>query len=118
MSNVIPAVLIVATIIKLTDLFTHLTKIGDAASRNAIVKSVVAIAAALGVILLAAQTTIAGGYPLHGILPVETGVTLGSLSFWDALFASMVFGLTGGSLVDIRKALDNTDSAAQPSIVG
>jgi len=115
--SIVPTAMILFTVIKITDLITHLVNIGQVASRNALIKSLVAVIGAFSGLALAANATITKNFDLHTILPVAQGSVLKSLNASSVVLAALMLGLGSGTLVDFRKALDNTDSAQQPTIL-
>ena len=60
--------------------------------------------------MLAAQSDFAGGLEYGGL-------SLATMNIWSQLLVGLSVASTGSVVVDFRKALDNTDSAAKPSLV-
>lgn len=118
MDTVVPGLILIVCIVGAVDFLTNLkaTFTGDKVALNAVVKVALAWAAAVGIVLLAAQTTIAKGYDLNTILPVDAGTTLKSLSFADACFAALVIAFNGSIIASFRKAIDGSQTASQPSL--
>lgn len=62
------------------------------------------------VVVLAAQTDFAGGISIGDM-------TLSTLNFWSLVFVGLTLASVGSFAVDLRKAIDNGDSAVKPSLL-
>lgn len=102
----VPAVAMLALVLKVVD-FLRYAKAGDL---NGVVTQLIVWISGVAVLLLVAQTTWASTISV-------SGVTLSHLSFWSVVFAGFTVS-SGASLVkDTLKAVDNTNSAALPTLL-
>lgn len=77
---------------------------------NGVVTQLCSWSVAVGVVMLASQT----------LWAAEVGVgsvTLADLDLWSQVFVGLFIGSAGSSLVEILKAVDNTQSTAKPSLL-
>jgi hypothetical protein len=65
----------------------------------------------VAVIALAAQADIAAGLDI-------AGTPLGQLDFPSQIFVGLSLGSAGSTVVDFRKAIDQSDSAREPALGG
>ncbi len=102
----LPAIAMIALIGKVVD-FLRYAKSRDV---NGVFTQLIAWVAGVVGVLVAAQTTFAAAIPIGDRM-------LGTFSLWDQIF----FGLSAASLystfVDTKKAVDNTNSAAIPTLL-
>ncbi len=102
-------ILIIMGLVKKTVDFARYIKAGDI---NAVATQVLAWAAGFGALALAAHTPWAAGL-------VFGDVSLASMNIAAQIFAGIAIGSSGSVLlVDVPKALDNTQSAAVPPLIG
>jgi hypothetical protein len=79
---------------------------------NAVVTQVLVWVIGVAAIFVAGQADITADLAVPGL----TGV-LGDLDFASVVLAGWILGSTGSFAFDIRKAIDNSDSAAEPSLL-
>ncbi len=102
----VPAIAMVALIKKLVD-FVRYAKNGDI---NGIVTQIVAWAAGIAIFFLAAQSDWADG--------IEIGDrALSVLNGWSLVLAGATFGSVASTAQDLFKSVDNTNSAAIPTLL-
>jgi len=107
----VPVVAMGLLIIKLIDFFRYLAAYPRTRDLNGIVTQLVAWIAGVVVLLLVANTSWAPNIVIGGF-------ALSKLGFWSLVFYGMATA-SGASLTnDLRKALDNHQSAAVPTLVG
>jgi hypothetical protein len=95
-----------ALILKVVDFLRY----AKARDYNGVLTQAITWVAGVVVLLLVAQTTWAAMISV-------AGVPLGKLGFWSVVFAGLTVS-SGASLVnDYRKALDNSNSAAIPTLL-
>lgn len=97
--SVITVSSLVTLIYTVVNFLKHCTNLGDVASRNAVVTQLIVWLAAFAILLLGAQSAIAGGIPL---LP---GWVLSKLDVPSLILISLSFGSAGSFLYD-RTAKD------------
>lgn len=78
---------------------------------NAALTLVCLFAAGVGALALAAHASVT----MHTIIP-GTNVELGQLEFASLMMLGLMVTSTGSTVYDFKKAVDNTDSAAQPPL--
>jgi hypothetical protein len=93
---------------KVVSTFKNLT---TAASRGAAYTQLVVWAVAIALTFAASEAELTEAYVLPG-----TTQPLGAFDGWSLLLVGLMAGSTGSVLWDFRKAFDNTDSAAEPSL--
>ncbi len=103
----VPIVVMLATVAKVVD-FVRYLRVGD---RNAIAVQVLAWAAGFGLVALAAHTPWAAGLDFGGF-------TLDRLNIASQLLAGIAVGSSASAFVDAKKAVDNSQSAAVPPLLG
>lgn len=64
------------------------------------------------VLLIAAQADVTQGLVIWGTQ------RLGALDFWSLVLAGLSLSSTGSFGFDVKSAIDNTDSAAEPQLLG
>lgn len=102
----LPVVAMAALTLKLIDLARY----GRAGDVNGIVTQLASWTAGVLVVLLVAQTDWADG--------IEIGdMNLSTLGFWSLVFYGMSAGSAASVVKDSLKAVDNTNSAAIPTLV-
>jgi len=108
---IVPLVLLGTLTLKLTDFFKYLSNYRDASSRNAAVTQFTAWGIGVGSIFLLSATDFANQVSYGGH-------ALDTLN----IFTRILLGVTGTSLLstvyDFKKAIDNSDSAATPALIG
>ncbi len=102
----IPAVAMIALVLKVVD-FLRYAKNGDV---NGVVTQLSVWIAGILVVMLVAQTQWAEVIPIGN-------VPLSSLSIWDQIFAGLGAGALASAAKDTTKAVDNTNSAAIPTLL-
>jgi hypothetical protein len=88
---------------------TSLVKFLAARSFGDVLTQLVAWIAGVGVILIAANADITSDL-------VVAGNTLGSMNFWSQVLVGLSLGSLGSFAYDVKAAVDNTDTAREPSI--
>ena len=78
---------------------------------NAFVTQVIAWVVGIGVIALAAQADLAAGIDIGGVL-------LQDLDFASQVFVGLGLASAASFAFDVKKALDGSDSAKEPSLGG
>ena len=106
MSDAVVAALVVALIWKLTDFLKQLTN----RKWPAVLTQLVAWIAGFIVIVLFAHSAYAAHLIIHGL-------RFDHVSWVDQLLAGLLMGSGGSASYDLKRALDNSDSAATPSLV-
>lgn len=102
----VPAIAMLALVLKVVDFLRY----ARARDYNGVLTQAVTWVAGVVVLLLVAKTTWAAMISV-------AGVPLGKLGFWSIVFAGLTVS-SGASVVnDYRKALDNTNSAAIPTLL-
>jgi hypothetical protein len=89
----------------------NLIKYIRARDANGITTILAAWVAGLVVVLLVAQTDFAEGFSVGG------NQSLADLNFASLVFIGLTIASVGGYLVDIKKAVDTSDSAKVPPLV-
>lgn len=79
---------------------------------NSFITQLVVWLAAIGLVALAASSDLAGGYAIPG-----TSITLAHLQFSTIVLVGLGLGSTVSVGVDLRKAIDSTDSAKTPPLL-
>lgn len=105
----------VATWVALGSLLTKLVdtvKQIRAGNWNAVVTQVVVWAGAIGLVALAAASDLAGGFAIPG-----TSLTLANLKPSTVVLVGLALGSTVSVAVDVRKAIDTSDSAKTPQLL-
>lgn len=102
----LPVVAMAALTLKLVD-FLRYARAGDT---NGIFTQLTAWIAGVVVVLLVAQTAWADGIPVGDM-------NLGNLGFWSLVFYGLAAGSGASAVKDGLKAVDNTNSAAIPTLV-
>jgi hypothetical protein len=102
----VPAIAMAALILKLIDFLRYLR----AADVNGICTQLAVWVAGVVVVLLVAQTDWADGIAVGD-------QNLHTLSFWSLVFFGLSVGSGASFAKDISKAVDNTNSAAIPTLV-
>lgn len=102
-----PILVIMATVAKTVDF----SRYAQARDGNAILTQVLAWAAGFGVVALAAHTPWAAGLKF-GEFP------LADLNLAAQLFAGVAVGSAASVVADFKKAVDNSQSAAVPPLLG
>lgn len=64
------------------------------------------------VLLIAAQADVTAGLVIWG------DVRLGNMDFWSVVLAGLSLSSTGSFGFDVKTAIDNTDSAVEPQLLG
>lgn len=103
--DIVPLLFMAAFVKKAVDVL----KYAFAADVNGILTQVVAWAAGIGIAFLVA-------YSNFGDQVNVNGIALSSLNSWAIVLAGMAVASGAGFGVDTLKALDNTDSAAMPTL--
>ncbi len=103
----VPIGVMLATVGKVVD-FVRYVRAGD---RNAIAIQILAWAAGFGVVALAAQTPWAAGLDFGGF-------TLDRLNLASQLLVGISIGSSMSLVADFKKAVDNSQSAAVPPLLG
>lgn len=106
MSDAVVAALFAALVWKFTDFLKHV-RAGDV---SAALTQLVAWAAAFVTIILFAHSQFAPHLMIHGI-------RLDKASWPDQLLLGLAVGSLGSGTYDIKRALDNNDSAVTPPLV-
>lgn len=102
----VPAVAMLALVLKVVDFLRY----AKARDYNGVLTQLITWVAGVVVLLLVAQTSWSA---MIGV----AGVPLGKLGFWSLVFAGLTIS-SGASLVnDYRKAIDNSNSAAIPTLL-
>lgn len=102
----LPVVAMAALTLKIIDFLRYVR----AADINGIVTQAAAWFAGVVVVLLVARTDWADG--------VSVGdMSLGTLGFWSLVFYGLAAGSSASAVKDTLKAVDNTNSAALPTLV-
>lgn len=101
-----PLLAAIALIWKLVDFAKHV-RVRDT---DAVVAQVAVWAAGVGVMFLLRETDFAGGVEI-------AGASLSALNWASVLLVGLSVGSTASAAYDIKRAIDNSDSAAQPSLV-
>lgn len=90
----------------------NLVKGVKAGDTNLIVSTISAWVIGIGVVLLLAETDFASGIELG-----DTGHTLDNVNTFSLILVGLVFASTAQVIYDGIKALDNSQSAAKPSLI-
>jgi len=77
---------------------------------NGAVTQLVAWAGGVALVFVAANADLGANMDV-------AGQTLGTLNAWSLVLVGLSLASTGSALVDVKKAVDNTDSAAVPALV-
>lgn len=93
---------------KVVDFLRNLVNLPS--TKSAVVTQLTAWIAGVAVVMLAAQTTFAGGINFGDAI-------LGNMNAWDQAFVGLGLLSLGGVGVDVKKAIDNTDTAAVPPLI-
>lgn len=80
--------------------------------RNAVVTQVLVWGVGIGALFLAAQAQFTEGLIIPGI-----GIALGSLNGYSIVMAGWMLGSSGSFAFDLKKAIDSSDSAAEPALL-
>lgn len=102
------AVSVAALVWKFTDFLKAVTN----ANWNAVVTQLIAWGAALAALGVVAATSMADTVPVPG-----TDLMVGQLGFAEILLVALASGSGASALYDAKKAVDNSDSAAQPRLL-
>lgn len=102
----LPVVAMAALVLKLIDFLRYCR----AADINGITTQAATWLAGVVVVLLVAQTDWADGIAVGDM-------SLGKLGFWSLVFYGLSVGSAASFVKDTHKALDNTNSAAIPTLV-
>jgi hypothetical protein len=105
--EVFSAATLAALVVKVTSVLKYLSA---GKTREAITQLIPWLAGVVTV-MVAAQANVSEGLVVFGEL------ALGQLNVWSQILAGLALG-SGGSLVyDFKKAVDNSDSAAEPPLL-
>ena len=106
--EVFTAVTLATLVVKLTSFLKYLTagQLRDAATQA------VPWAAGVGATWVAAQASVSEGVRIWG------EVTLGSLDGWSVVLTGLALGSGASFSYDVKKAIDVSDSAAEPPLGG
>lgn len=102
----VPILALVILIKKMLDFLRYLS----AQDWNAVVTQLIAWVGGVGGVMLAAQTDWAGGIVIGDF-------TLENLSAWSLVFVGLTISSGASFIHDATKAVDNTDSAAVPTLL-
>lgn len=102
----VPAVAMIALIVKLVD-FARYLRAGDL---NGVVTQLAAWTAGAVGMLLMSKTVWATAVPVNG-------TPLNQLGVWSIVFAGVTLASSASAFNDIKSAIDNTDSAAVPTLL-
>ncbi len=103
------AITFIGLLALITKVVTIIKAIGK--NNNMVITQLLVWGVGFGILLLAANAEISSGFSPF------PGHTLGSLDVASLLLASMMTGSTGSVVYDFKKARDNSDTAAEPSLV-
>lgn len=98
--------LLISLIWKIVDFLKYVL----ARDGNGVVTQLAVWVGAIAVIILAANADLTEGLQLIG------GRGLGSLNVWSLILAGLLIGSGASATVDVKKAIDGTDSAAVPPL--
>lgn len=104
------AVLLAALVWKVIDFFRGLTNFST--QKSTVITQACAWVAGIIVIALAAHAQVAAGIVMPGF-----SQPLGDLDFGSVVLIGLVTASFGSTLVDVKQAIDNTDSASKPSLL-
>jgi hypothetical protein len=80
--------------------------------RSAVITQVTAWVGGIVLVALAAHAKVAADLVLPG-----TGIALGSLDLGSTILVGLMVSSLGSSLVDVKQAIDRSDSAAKPPLM-
>lgn len=105
-------VLLAALVGKLTDFLRYIAGAvrGEPTAKSSIVTQLIAWAAGIGAVLLFTATAFADGVALGG-------VELAKANFATQMLAGLMVASFISQIVDIRKSLDSTQTAAVPRLI-
>jgi hypothetical protein len=106
--EVFTAATLAALVVKFTSVLKYLS---DRDWRQAVTQ-VVPWVAGIVAVALAAQADVAEGFIIWG------QQALGDLDFWSQVLAGIALGSAGSLTYDFKKAVDGSDSAAEPPLGG
>ena len=106
MSDAVVTGLLLALVWKFTDFLKHVT----AKDVSAIVTQLVAWVAGFVAIVLFAHSAYAPHLVIHGL-------RFDHVSWWDQLLVGLMIGSAGSASYDLKRALDQSDSAATPPLI-
>lgn len=92
--------------------FTDFLKAVRNSDWNAVVTQLITWLAALGALGVVAATSFGDTIPVPG-----TDLMVGSLGFMECVLVAITAGSGASAAYDVKKALDNTDSAVTPPLV-
>lgn len=107
MSDAVVAGLLLALVWKFTDFLKHLTS----RDTNAVVTQLVAWVGGFVAVVLFAHSAYAPHLVIHGL-------RFNHVSWVDQLLAGLLIGSAGSASYDLKKALDQTDTAVTPRLLG
>ena len=90
----------------------NLIQYAKARDVNGVVTTFAVWVAGVVVALLVRETDFASG------IDVTDTLTLGALNTWSTIFLGLTVGTIGQFAVQIKRAVDSSDSAAKPDLVG
>lgn len=105
--EVITLVTLMALVVKITSVVKAIGK-----DNNAVVTQLVTWAVGVAVLFLAAQATITSGIVVFDGIPA-----LGDLDNASLVLVGLSYASGGSFAYDLKKAIDSSDSAAEPSLL-
>lgn len=105
------AVMFATLLWQVVDFLRELTNLQ--AQKSAVVTQLTAWVAGIAMVALAGHASVASALVLPGL-----DQPLGSLDVGSTILVGLIVASLGSSLVDVKQALDNTDSSHKPPLLG
>lgn len=105
---------LIALVVKLIDFAKMLSALfqGDTTQRSSIVTQVLVwIVAVLAVLVYASSD-------LGSTVNLTDALTLDAANIWTRIMVGIMLGSAGSTLIDFKQAVDHTDSAVKPPLIG